>query len=846
MNEAKNAHDFYPNSSDEWAKVLVLEINSKSEVIAQKVLIAIGINDNSKDIPRESLQTDVKLTEVEVEKGAEHKKLKNAIVSIDNIENIRALQNPVNPIILAPFITVFYGRNASGKSSIAQAIKVFSGSYKDIPPGLASEDKNLDKSADQRKVNITVSNFATYIQHPNSSNFSSEKIEWVSDKKDNPVISIEVVDKSLIDNKSDLEPWKTESVLGIDAFDRAREALEIISEKITEVIKKNDVEIADLLEGNTEDEFIKAKQLIDSIDNGNTLEDVEVLKNNEFELNNAISNIRNASINQEQNRRNKAKFEGELKAIEQLLASGFSKNEVFIKFESLDEIIKQKTIGFSEVFKELSFNVINREDWQKFIEAGDEFLNKEFSDKSYLSDSNVCYYCGQTLTDRAIEFITKIKGRLKSSLTEQEQHLKKEINKVKDCFVELKGYDGIPIVENSGIFSKEILEGYFADLPSLKNKIVKKVTECDQLLTHLSDPNAKNDELLHQTNRLNEIRIKILVINKGSAIRKWASIRYSNARLNDIQNKLTNLKSEWAKNRTKAIQELGMQEFRDNFNIECKKLSLPENLRLRPGTDPSGKAQRKTTIKGKKPAIIFSESERTAWVIADTLAEIKTLKKNSILLLDDPVNSMDIERINQLSRRIIEEAKVRQVIIFTHNRYFLLKLKQAIRDTYNGQDTKVKGYTIERWQDTTGLVIEFDLFKDDVEKIIDHIENLITKPTLVEIEIASGFLAVRRVIEIIIDKYVLKGFRSKLNPEMTNIEWGNLKKIQVEETLVNDLQELFSYISDLGDLHLTQTSSLQMPTKQDLKNAFDKIKSILEQLKDTKNQSKLAQGGSNQ
>jgi hypothetical protein len=45
-------------------------------------------------------------------------------------------------------------------------------------------------------------------------------------------------------------------------------------------------------------------------------------------------------------------------------------------------------------------------------------------------------------------------------------------------------------------------------------------------------------------------------------------------------------------------------------------------------------------------------------------------------VFDDPVSSLDFEWRNQVAKRLVEESKRRQVIVFTHDVVFLLALKQ--------------------------------------------------------------------------------------------------------------------------------------------------------------------------
>ncbi|MGB8204309.1 MAG: AAA family ATPase [Candidatus Baltobacteraceae bacterium] len=73
---------------------------------------------------------------------------------------------------------------------------------------------------------------------------------------------------------------------------------------------------------------------------------------------------------------------------------------------------------------------------------------------------------------------------------------------------------------------------------------------------------------------------------------------------------------------------------------------------------------------------VVSEGEQRCLSIASFFAELSTADDPSGIVLDDPVSSLDYRWREGLARRLVEESKVRQVIVFTHDVVFLLQLKQ--------------------------------------------------------------------------------------------------------------------------------------------------------------------------
>jgi energy-coupling factor transporter ATP-binding protein EcfA2 len=73
---------------------------------------------------------------------------------------------------------------------------------------------------------------------------------------------------------------------------------------------------------------------------------------------------------------------------------------------------------------------------------------------------------------------------------------------------------------------------------------------------------------------------------------------------------------------------------------------------------------------------VVSEGEQRCLSIAAFFAELSTADDQSGIVFDDPVSSLDYLWRQAVARRLVQEAKTRQVIVFTHDVVFLLLLKQ--------------------------------------------------------------------------------------------------------------------------------------------------------------------------
>lgn len=73
---------------------------------------------------------------------------------------------------------------------------------------------------------------------------------------------------------------------------------------------------------------------------------------------------------------------------------------------------------------------------------------------------------------------------------------------------------------------------------------------------------------------------------------------------------------------------------------------------------------------------VVSEGEQRCLSIAAFFAELSTAHDQSGIVFDDPVSSLDFQWRNDVARRLVQESKTRQVIVFTHDIVFLLGLRK--------------------------------------------------------------------------------------------------------------------------------------------------------------------------
>jgi hypothetical protein len=122
------------------------------------------------------------------------------------------------------------------------------------------------------------------------------------------------------------------------------------------------------------------------------------------------------------------------------------------------------------------------------------------------------------------------------------------------------------------------------------------------------------------------------------------------------------------------------QKLRQRFQDELVKLSFRHvEVELKELGGAEGISYHKlvlTRAPGVELPKVVSEGEQRCLSIAAFFAELATAEDPSGIVFDDPVSSLDFQWRGSVARRLVEEAKTRQVIVFTHDVVFLLALRQ--------------------------------------------------------------------------------------------------------------------------------------------------------------------------
>lgn len=147
------------------------------------------------------------------------------------------------------------------------------------------------------------------------------------------------------------------------------------------------------------------------------------------------------------------------------------------------------------------------------------------------------------------------------------------------------------------------------------------------------------------------------------------------------------------------------QNLKQNFKTELTKLGF-KNIKIE--TETKGQRGKQyhylrldeQNANGIALKDILSEGEHRCISLATFFSELSIAEHKSAIIFDDPVSSLDHKWRNKISKRIAQEALIRQVIVFTHDITFLLMIQEHAESLSCELDVK----SLTRKKNETGLI----------------------------------------------------------------------------------------------------------------------------------------------
>ena len=267
--------------------------------------------------------------------------------------------------------------------------------------------------------------------------------------------------------------------------------------------------------------------------------------------------------------------------------------------------------------------------------------------------------------------------------------------------------------------------------------------------------------------------------------------------------------------------------YKSRLKDECKtfQCALPVEFKAR---GSGGQTLRGLKIEGgHKPTDILSEGEQRAVALADFLTEVNLNPASAGIVLDDPVTSMDHQRKRLIASRLVEEAKARQVIIFTHDLVFMTFLT----DTAEPDSVEMTTHWVARSYDGMPGIVALDECPANSKayRTTHRAKELLAKAKKSHGQeqvdkVRAGAAALRNTLEEIVIRELFKGTVQRWDEQ---IRLGSVTSIVWSDDIADEISALQDDISRLIEAHSTSDEFAGgMPEPGELENLIARVDAV--------------------
>lgn len=279
------------------------------------------------------------------------------------------------------------------------------------------------------------------------------------------------------------------------------------------------------------------------------------------------------------------------------------------------------------------------------------------------------------------------------------------------------------------------------------------------------------------------------------------------------------------------------KELKNALDIEFKNLDVGHIKTKLKEKNVKGKIFHQLLLElptSKKLDEILSEGEQRAIALGAFLAELSLANHSCGIVFDDPVSSLDHFRRQHVARRLVQEAKKRQVIIFTHDTSFLGQLRDEIDAT--NLDHKIR-FLEWRGQHSghvcDGLPWGHASYKGRIDALEKECRKLADKPWSVypndadTSEMMGAYSRLRATIERVIQDVVFCGV---VRRHRDWISIASLKDVVGFEDVESDeIYRLYQRCNDQVEAHdPSSAKNASVPSPADLANDIQDLKNVIE------------------
>lgn len=778
----------------------------------------------------------------------------NRKLTLTEISNIKGVNRLANEQVLkfSPNLTVIYGNNGSGKSGYGRILKSVGFSYDNNSTVLSDV---FEKVEQEQEAHIK------YKYGEDDKVFIWDNSTSSPDLKNIAMFNSDCVKFSLDNNRMLIA-----TPSGFHYFNEVSSELNKLGGEITKVIEQKSKQldfISSLNEGTDSHSFVtelSSQTSIETIDietkfteeNENSLNDLhsERDKLNVQLLKNEIRSFKN----QEE------ELENLIRKIKQMEAT--LNEDIWSKYRfllnTINSLEEERTYKINETIKEKGISFIETNEFVSFLEKAEKYI-KTLDGNSYPDENDICIYCGQILDEQARELVQSYRTLMDNSAKKREDESRKqldglieEVKKVdSSCQLHHNPFDltgseeGEPeillefftlfnemkdiMIESKSITSRRFELNYEEIINFIKERKLEIITLKKEKETLLEGIEEKHNEITKQMNELSDK--KLLSVNKQRIIDHVNNLIYID-RLSDIRSSLNT--RTISRISTQAREELIQNQFKETFDNELFNLRCEIPISLDFGTKAGSPILKQTVGLRYSLSDVLSEGEQKSIALAHLLTELRISNENGPVIFDDPVNSLDHERINTVAQRLISLSQDRQVIIFTHSILFFFAIEQYMQD--RKPNIEYKYYTVEPKLMQSGFLFEnTPPHKERFNTYVSYIRNLLNtseenKKIMGSKFAIDGYGFLRSAIELLVEDII---FKSMIKRYRRNIMFSKLEDIngQKIDFIKSELTDIFNEACAYIDAHSNPQEAAYTPNLNRLESDLNKVISIQKRFK---------------
>lgn len=235
------------------------------------------------------------------------------------------------------------------------------------------------------------------------------------------------------------------------------------------------------------------------------------------------------------------------------------------------------------------------------------------------------------------------------------------------------------------------------------------------------------------------------------------------------------------------------------------------------------------STKNAKKSEVLSEGEQRALAIACFLSDPHVYKNQAAIIVDDPVTSLDHNRIRLVANRFANEANRRkQVIIFTHNLLFYQEILRACAEA--DPQVPVTKCVIQKTACSFGLVSVDDepwiakKAKDRIAALSTHLENmpkdLVSGSEELRVIAKNFYTDLRETWERTVEEIVLRGVVERFGSAVQTLR---LREVALDD---DDHRIIYFAMKKASELSGHDTASAKQIDYPDKKSMLADLESL--------------------